>query len=85
MARHFLYCIISFSMRMGYLSQMRFTKNARATSPRLILRIAYALSRLPLDSNLDDARARAADVWEAGLSALMQNPDFSHFASPAPR
>lgn len=69
-----------------FIDQLRFTMRTRAVSARLILRVALATTRLPLDASaIDCTLARAARSWEAGLKALMENSEFAQPGSPALR
>ncbi|KAL5112046.1 E3 SUMO-protein ligase RanBP2 [Taenia crassiceps] len=66
-----------------FIDQLRFVKPTRAASARLILRVAQATTRLPLDASaIDCTLARAARAWEAGLKALMENSELTQLGSP---
>ncbi|CDS41416.1 E3 SUMO protein ligase RanBP2 [Echinococcus multilocularis] len=70
---------------MHFIDQLRFVRPTQTMPARLILRVAQAITRLPLEASATDfTLARAARAWEAGLSALMQNSEFARLGSPAP-
>ncbi|VDD80354.1 unnamed protein product [Mesocestoides corti] len=76
-------CLASQSSLTHFLDQLRFVAPNHATSPRLTLRVAWATSHLPLDSGSDESTSWAARIWEAGLAALVQDPEFVQKNSPA--
>lgn len=80
--------LCSYSINTGqFLKQLRFMKSAHVVPPRLALRVAKAISCLPLSdsTSINSASAVAARIWESGLKALFHNPEITHFSSLALR
>ncbi|VUZ47137.1 unnamed protein product [Hymenolepis diminuta] len=60
-----------------FLEQLRFTKSTHEIPSRLALRVAKAISSLRLPSS-----NAVTQIWEFGLTALVQSTEFTHFNSP---
>ncbi|KAM7539516.1 hypothetical protein Aperf_G00000041588 [Anoplocephala perfoliata] len=86
--RHCWLRLCSYSINTGrFLKQLRFMKSAHAMPFRLALRVAKAISSLPLadSTSINSASAVAARIWESGLKILIHNTEITHFNSLALR